>query len=77
MVQMITKEPHNYRQVDLKPGDPFECDDEHIDLMTLSGRGELVKESKPVIAQAGEYLTRVMAAVAPKQKRKYTKRKGR
>lgn len=41
-MKMITKKPHEYAGRDLAPGDEFECEDDHVPIMTMLGRAEVL-----------------------------------
>jgi hypothetical protein len=58
MKKMIAKLAFNYRQVDLKPGEEFDCDDRDVDLLKLIGRAH----EKGADPSAQDYGTRHMTA---------------
>lgn len=65
MEKMVAAKPFNYRQVDLKPGEEFDCEDEHVTLFTLVG---FATKPEPKETGSEKYLTRVMSAGAKRPK---------
>ncbi len=41
-MKMITKIPHQYAGRELSEGDEFDCEDDHVVLLTVLGRAEVI-----------------------------------
>jgi hypothetical protein len=57
-MKMISKTPHEYAAVNLAEGDEFECEPDHVELLTRLGRAEVIPASEN---QKRKYQKRVAA----------------
>ena len=69
---MIATRTFEYRRVRLKPGDAFDCDDEHVKLLTVIGHA---REPDAEKSGSQEYATRVMTATPNRRMRRSEQKK--
>lgn len=66
---MIADRAFEYRSVKLQPGDEFDCDDEHVELLKTVRHAHEPSEAEKAGGERQVYSTRVLTARKPGRKR--------